>query len=190
MNSGSCKDPKMMHLMRCLMLLAKFQFSLYATLIAGQRIHLLMLCQEIYFCLIAHGKADPNPPPTRVLGPTDSSSSRLDLHSLHKTLEFWMPWHQQLRKHASSKKSCLHFCLKTKLDPVPVSEHQLCRYVYLSTIRHLCLVMRLPDSKIGEMSRMEQVIKYAKHNPGSHECLPTSPVLLLKMRKGFCEQVK
>jgi len=48
--------------------------------------------------------------------------------------------------------------------------------------------MHLPDPKIGEMSRLEQVIKgskceYAKHNPGSRERLPISPDLLLKMRK-------
>jgi len=35
-NLGSCKDPEVMHLMRCLMFfMAKFQFSMYATHIAG-----------------------------------------------------------------------------------------------------------------------------------------------------------
>ena len=37
-NSGSCKDPEVMHLMRCLMFfMAKFQFSMYATHIAGSK---------------------------------------------------------------------------------------------------------------------------------------------------------
>jgi len=35
-NSGSCKDPEVMHIMRCLMFfMAKFQFSMYATHTAG-----------------------------------------------------------------------------------------------------------------------------------------------------------
>jgi len=55
--------------------------------------------------------------------------------------------------------------------------------------------MHLPDPKIGEMSRLEQVIKgskceYAKHNPGSRERLPISPDLLLKMRKVWEKQAK
>jgi len=66
---------------------------------------------------------------------------------------------------------------------------------YLSAVRHLHLAVHLPDPKIGEMSRLEQVIKgskceYAKHNPGSRERLPISPDLLLKMRKVWEKQAK
>ena len=66
---------------------------------------------------------------------------------------------------------------------------------YLSAVRHLHLAMHLPDPKIGEMSRLEQVIKgskceYAKHNPGSRERLPISPDPLLKMRKVWEKQAK
>ena len=49
--------------------------------------------------------------------------------------------------------------------------------------------MHLPDPKIGEMARLEQVIKgskceYAKLKPGTREQLPITPeLLLLKMRK-------
>ena len=90
------------------------------------------------------------------------------------------------KTYASAKKRYLQFCLTANLDPVPASEHQLCRFVaqlakdglapssiksYLSAVRHLHLVVHLPDPKIGEMSRLEQVLKgtkceYAKRNPG------------------------
>ena len=60
--------------------------------------------------------------------------------------------------------------------------------LYLSAVRHLHLAMHLPDPKIGEMARLEQVIKgskceYAKLKPGTCERLPITPELLLKMRK-------
>ena len=55
--------------------------------------------------------------------------------------------------------------------------------------------MHLPDPKIGEMGRLEQVIKgskceYAKLKPGTRERLPITPELLLKMRKIWKKQSK
>ena len=60
--------------------------------------------------------------------------------------------------------------------------------LYLSAVRHLHLAMHLPDPKIGEMARLEQVIKgskceYAKLKPWTRKQLPITPELLLKMRK-------
>ena len=59
---------------------------------------------------------------------------------------------------------------------------------YLSAVRHLHLAMHLPDPKIGEMARLEQVIKGSKCEfpelkPGTRKQLPITPELQLKMRK-------
>ena len=48
--------------------------------------------------------------------------------------------------------------------------------------------MHLPDPKIGEMARLEQVIKgskceFAELKPGTRKQLPITPELQLKMRK-------
>ena len=78
-----------------------------------------------------------------------------------------------------------YFCAQANLKPLPVSENLLCRYVaylaeqglapktiklYLSAVRHLQVSMNLSDPKIGDMPRLEQVMKgakceYAKKNP-------------------------
>ena len=114
------------------------------------------------------------------------------------------------KSYASAKNRYLRFCAKAEFDPVPPSELQLCRFVaqlakdglaassiksYLSAVRHLHLAMHLPDPKIGEMGRLEQVIKgskceYAKLKPGTRERLPITPELLLKMRKIWEKQSK
>ena len=107
------------------------------------------------------------------------------------------------KSYGSAQNRYLRFCAKAGFDPVPASEQQVCRFVaqlakdglapssiksYLSAIRHLHLAMHLPDPKIGEMARLEQVIKgskceFAKLKPGTRERLPITPELLLKMRK-------
>ena len=76
-----------------------------------------------------------------------------------------------------------------------LNEKLLCRYVsllaheglspktiksYLSAARHLQIAMSLPDPKIGEMVRLEQVIKgakreYAKEKPGNKSSPPNKP---------------
>ena len=77
------------------------------------------------------------------------------------------------KSYGSAQNRYLRFCAKAGFDPVPASE-QLCRFVaqlvkdalapnsiklYLSAVRHLHIAMHLPDPKIGEMARLEQVIK-------------------------------
>ena len=83
-----------------------------------------------------------------------------------------------------------------------MSENLLCRYVaflaeeglapatikvYLSAVRHLHLAMNYADPNIGEMARLEQVIKgakreYVKRNPDKRERLPITPDLLCRMK--------
>ena len=135
----------------------------------------------------------------------------MDLQSLDKAVKFYFlnALAPATRKsYASAKNHYLHFCAKASFDPVPASEQQLCMFVvqlakdglapssiksHLSAVRHLHLAMHLPDPKIGEMGRLEQVIKgsrceYAKLKPRTRERLPITPELLLKMRKIWKKQ--
>ena len=102
------------------------------------------------------------------------------------------------------------FCVQAHLNPLPVSESLLCRYVaylaeeglapktiklYLSAIRHLQVSMNLSDPKIGEMARLEQVVKgvkreYAKKNLDKRERLPITPELLMQMKQVWSREPK
>ena len=83
-----------------------------------------------------------------------------------------------------------------------MTEHLLCRYVsflaeqglspksvklYLSAVRHLQISLNFKDPKIGEMPKLEQVMRgvkreHAKHSPGKRTRLPITPEILLKLR--------
>ena len=66
LNSGSSKDPDVMHLMRCLMFfMAKFQFSIYATHIAGSENILAdaLSRNRLDLFLLHHPQASKSPTP-------------------------------------------------------------------------------------------------------------------------------
>lgn len=106
------------------------------------------------------------------------------------------------QSYESAKRRFLQFCKQANFNPLPLNENLLCRYVaylaeeglsprtikpYLSAVRHLQVAMNLPDPKIGEMARLEQVLKgakreYVKKNPCKRERLPITPDLLMKMK--------
>lgn len=106
------------------------------------------------------------------------------------------------QSYESAKRRFLQFCKQANFTPLPLNENLLCRYVaylaeeglsprtikpYLSAVRHLQVAMSLPDPKIGEMARLEQVLKgakreYVKKNPDKRERLPITPDLLIKMK--------
>ena len=114
------------------------------------------------------------------------------------------------KSYDSAKRRFLCFCVQAHLNPLPVSESLLCRYVaylaeeglapktiklYLSAIRHLQVSMNLSDPKIGEMARLEQVVKgakreYAKKNPDKRERLPITPELLMQMKQVWSREPK
>ena len=110
----------------------------------------------------------------------------------------------------SAKRRFLLFCNRTGLSPLPLNKNVLCRYVasladeglspktiksYLSATRHLQIAMSLPDPRMGEMARLEQVIKgakreYAKRNPETRVRLPITPDILLKLRSVWSRDAK
>ena len=114
------------------------------------------------------------------------------------------------KSYNSAKRRFLCFCNQAQLNPLPISETLLCRYVahlaeeglaprtikaYLSAIRHLQVSMNLSDPKIGEMPRLEQVLKgakreFAKKNPDKRERLPITPELLLRMKQVWAKDPK
>ena len=97
----------------------------------------------------------------------------------------------------------LSFCDKANLCPLPLTENLLCRFVgylsddglapssiksYLSAVRHLQLAMHMNNSNVGNMARLEQVLKgvkrqFVKKNLTKKQRLPMTPDLLLKMKK-------
>ena len=114
------------------------------------------------------------------------------------------------QSYESAKCRLLQFCDQAGLSPLSLSENLLCRYVsfladeglspktikaYLSAARHLQIAMSLPDPKIGEMSRLEQVIKgtkreYAKKNQDKRERLPITPNILMQLRAVWSKDPK
>lgn len=106
------------------------------------------------------------------------------------------------RSYSSAKKRFLEFCEASHTSPLPLSEQVMCRYVaylgeqglspksikaYLSAARHLQISMNMRDPKLGEMPKLEQVMKgvkreYAKKSPGKRVRLLVTPDILLKLR--------
>ena len=107
------------------------------------------------------------------------------------------------RAYDSAKRRFLDFRAKANLHPLPISEDLLCRFVghladdgmapisikcYLSAVRHLQIAMYMKDPNIGDMARLEQVLKGAKKqfvekNPIKKPRLPMTPDILLQMKK-------
>ena len=105
----------------------------------------------------------------------------------------------------SAKCRFLSFCDKANLSPLPLTENLLCRFVgyladdglapspiksYLSAVRHLQLAMHMDYPDIGNMGRLEQVLKgvkrqFVKKNSMKKQRLPMTPNLLLEMKKGL-----
>ena len=107
------------------------------------------------------------------------------------------------RSYDSAKRKFSSFCNQAHLKPLPVSEKLLCRYVahlaeqglapktiklYLSAVRHLQVSMSLTDPRMGDMPRLERVVKgvkreYVRKNPDKRERLPITPELLMLMKQ-------
>ena len=104
--------------------------------------------------------------------------------------------------YTSAKRRFLQFCTRAKLAPLPLSELLLCRYVsflaseglsprtikcYLSALRHLQVAQHMGDPRIGDMPRLEQVLKgikrqHAKKSPPQRPRLPMTPEVLAKIK--------
>ena len=144
-------------------------------------------------------------PLSRTAGPDSDREAGLDLPSLDRTVDRYFrrglaP--STTRTYDSAKRRYLQFCSAYSLQPLPTNETVLCRYVahlaeeglapssikaYLSAARHLQIAMNLPDPRVGDMARLEQVLKgakreYTRRNPQKKVRLPLTPDILLKMR--------
>ena len=106
------------------------------------------------------------------------------------------------RTYKSAKKRFLEFCRASESQPLPLTEQVACRYVahlgeqglapktikaYLSAVRHLQISANMSDPDLGQMAKLEQVLKgvkreYAKKSPGKRVRLPITPDILLKLR--------
>lgn len=207
LNWGNSQDPEAMHLMRCLAFIkAKFQFALFATHIKGTNNDLAdALSRKLFPLSPPAGSPRSNFPPAGAVGPDDDIKAGLDISSLDRSVECYFrsglapSTHQS---YESAKRRFLQFCKQANFNPLPLNENLRCRYVaylaeeglsprtikpYLSAVRHLQVAMNLPDPKIGEMARLEQVLKgakreYVKKNPDKRERLPITPDLLIKMK--------
>ena len=154
-----------------------------------------------------------DPTTTRPLGSDINCKTRLDICSLDRSVERYFrsglaPSTQNC--YDSAKRRFLHFCNNTGLSPLPLRENSLCRYIlfladeglspktiksYLSATRHFQVTMNLPNPKMGEMARLEQLIKgakreYAKRNHETRVRLPITPDILLKLRSVWSRDAK
>ena len=104
--------------------------------------------------------------------------------------------------YASAQKRYLEFCSLHKLHPLPAAEQQVCQFVsylannnlchssiktYLSSLRQLHIANSFPDPKIGDMPKLEQVLRgikreQARKNPKRPQRLPITPEILRKIR--------
>ena len=101
------------------------------------------------------------------------------------------------------KAASLNFVmLASKLTPLPVTGEVLCFYVsqladdglahqtlksYLSALRHMEITYGHPDPRVGDMPRLEQIMRVIKSSQARQgkkpkTCLPITPTVLHRMR--------
>ena len=205
-NSGSSRDHEVMHLMRCLVFIAaKFNFIISAAHIPGvhnQLADALSRDNSQYF--LSH-----YPQAQRFATPIPQALVELLMVSkpdcistLEQSAEYY--FQQGLapstqRAYKSAKKHYTTFCREYKFCSLRVSETQYVSFlanqgiahttikVYLSTVCHLQIANHMPDPKISNMARLEQVIKgikgeHAYKSPGQRTCLPIMADLMRQMK--------
>lgn len=114
------------------------------------------------------------------------------------------------RTYGSAQNRYLRFCSTLSLQPLPVSEHQLCQFAahpadenishstiksYLSAVRHLQIASDLPDPSIASMPKLEGVMKgikslQSKSHTNIRTRLPITPTILLHIHKLWEQQNK
>ena len=103
------------------------------------------------------------------------------------------------RTYTSAQQRYIRFCTAVGLEPLPATEHQLCRYAsflasenlvhstikgYLSAIRHLQIATGLPDPRIPSMPKLEGVLRgikathEARTPTSTHTRLPITPPII------------
>lgn len=111
------------------------------------------------------------------------------------------------KTYASAQKRYINFCTLHSLPLLPALEPQVCQFIsyladekvghssikaYLSALRHLHIAKGLPDPKIGDMSKLEQVLRGIKRAQSKliappRVRLPITPDILKKIRKVWNE---
>ncbi len=133
-NSGTCRDPKAMHLLRSLFFIAAhFHFCLRATHIRGKDNGLADALSrnnhETFLALCSAGQPQTNPDPTTGGEGASYSETRLDLNHLGEDVRFYFrsalaP--STKRTYQSAKNKYIDFCSKGNLALLPISEGTLC----------------------------------------------------------------
>lgn len=128
----------------------------------------------------------------------------MDLFSLDKAVDRYFQSAlapTSRRTYASAQQRYLRFCTFFRLPPLPVLEHQLCRFVsylaedklthatiknYLAAVRHMQIASGLPDPDIANMPKLEGVIRgiksiQAREQQSKRTRLPITPHILHAM---------
>lgn len=111
------------------------------------------------------------------------------------------------KSYASAQRRYMNFCTTHAIIPLPTTEHTLCRYVaslansnlsaatikcYLSAVRHLQITKGYGDPHVGDMAKLELVVRGVKRVRGkvgqTKPRLPITPELLWKMKKVWVDQ--
>ena len=107
------------------------------------------------------------------------------------------------RTYASAQSRFLSFCRDFSLQPLPVNEALLCRFVsflalqnlshssikgYLSAIRRLQIAQGLPDPLISQMAKLEGVVRgiksqQARSTPSAPKRLPITMSILCQLKE-------
>ena len=196
-----------MHLIRFLSFLkAKFQFALVASHIEGKRNVLANALSRDKLNIFFSRAGEPRPysSPAGAPRPDHIIETGLDLSALDRTVDQYFrrgiaP--STTRTYDSAKRRYLHFCTSYHLHPLPLSETILSRFVahlaneglapsnmkaYISALWHLQIAMGLPYPQVGDMARLEQVMKgakreHARRSPSQRKRLPITPEVLHKI---------
>ena len=165
-NSDSSKNPKAMHLMRCLTFLAaKMHFRVRATHIRGVDNILADALSRDNLHRLSTGRPAPLPSARRGSRSGIATRTQLDSEGLDRAVEFYVDntlAKSTRQSYGSAKRRYHSFCSMFSMSPLPTNEYVLCKYVsflasnrvsstsikcYLAAIRHLIIENGLGDPR-------------------------------------------
>ena len=141
---------------------------------------------------------------------TSSQGPRLDGKELDRSVDFYCKQALAVstkKSYASTQKRYIQLCITHSITVVPITEQLLCRYVaflandgilaatikcYLSATRHLQVAEGYGDPHVGNMAKLELVIRGIKGVRGKlgqqKTRLPITSKLLWKLKEAWLDQ--
>ena len=210
-NTGSTRDPLLMHMLRCLFFYAAHcKFSVSTSHLPGKQNigadALSLNNLDLFFsnCPQASHLPSPIPPPlvTLVVTRQPDWTSKL----WQQLFSFTLKWHSKSteRAYKSAQQKYINFCCRAGKNSLPLSEDTLVSYVaflaqeglkhqtikcYLSAIRHFQIAVSMPDPFHNDsFPYLEYVLKgikktQAQSGPQQDTRLPITPTILRHLQQ-------